>query len=172
MPVFFLLVLSINGYSQIDMTSINKKLEGVSLSLAVSDKETKDSKKIIFPCGKELFVIITVINKSQSTFSIVTTTDKLLQFSPVLVKNSEEFSYPLDIKEKIEKKKKEDESTFWHSGPTIFVISGQEEKLYRLELKEWYGSFEQGIYQLSVKLNLGGGIFIESNTVTFEVKQK
>lgn len=121
-----------------------------------------------FKVGKKVRFAITTTNTSDSAVTVYAI-DSFYQNRPQLFKGGQLIPYREEVVQLLEWK---DKDPIGERMPTALIIEpGQTKTFWTLDLNDWYGSLDPGVYQLSNRNRLvyGGKWTTNSPTITFAI---
>lgn len=137
----------------------------------VTSEQSEGAKKGIGPykAGSKISFELLATNRLIEPFEVTLTSD---QNRPQLLKNGEPVPYRQKTAKAIEDEEKHG-LTSYTSVLSLWLYPNKTQSLSVIDLGDWYGSLEPGLYELTIKHRFqGGGRWIELPPITFEVVPK
>lgn len=173
--VFVLLTLTVSGQST-NYECLRDESKGhldscrfkdVSLRLETTEGLYKES-TTTFLVGEKVFVRIIGLQKGEKSIGFPAK-NRFIRYYPVLLKNGVELSLLPSVADNIKSVKKQEEEKIRGGGLSIQLIPHKETEISWLDLTEWFGLLEKGVYTLKINFKVDNET-LESVTVAFEVK--
>lgn len=124
--------------------------------------------KVNFEKGESVIVPIAVTNTTNKKV-VITRWNYFRPFLPQLEKDGKLISYVDSMKNEIEKNLSE--PPFRAKGNSVVLLASETQSIEILNLAEWYGQLESGIYNLKIFYrSKDSKKLVESNTIVFEIK--
>ena len=165
--------------TKVNLDSNDEKLKKMSIRIEIENEVVaKDS---ILKISKDKAITIKVLASvsDQRTIGLSNKQNKFILFTPLLLGNNDTpFAYPDATQDKLkekwnEQKRSENPNTLVRGGgPSNLISPGQQNLIGLLNIADWYGKLEPGVYRAVVLFGFGANEKeqkIQSNVITFEV---
>lgn len=176
----FVLVISItfnaNGQSKekecLKNESDNQKqpcrFKDVSLRLEIVDEDLYGEATTNFVVGQKIYVRVFALQRGEESISFLTK-NRFIQYKLVLLKDGVELALLSSVADNTKSALKQEEESMRGGGISILLTPNKETKIGLLDLTEWFGHLEEGIYQLDVEFIIDKQV-IKSEANAFEIK--
>lgn len=164
--------------SKQNLDSPDDKLKKISLRLEVKGGLTENDSTFKIEKDKEVIVQVLASVSDQRLIGLGYAR-KPTRFKLILLGNDNNaLSYPVATQERIRQewaeieRRKSPDVMFRSSGPSLFIVPSKETVIGLLDLKDWYGKLNPGVYRIRVLFGFGNSEnenTIQSETITLKI---